>query len=193
MELTSYYNQIAELYREKAQSFPKETLDYFLSYVQEEGSVLDVGCGPGIETDYIRRQGYRAHGIDASEEMIRLARREFPEVAFSQEDIRNLNGKTVYDGIWCSAVLMYYDRTTRGDILHNNIFPSASSVVGLVVPLGEDGKKMTAKIPFYFFTKEGFEEEVAHGQWEIIHSEVVTMRTSWIFVISQKKSSFLEI
>jgi len=45
-----------------------------------EFRVVDVGCGPGRHTADMDRMGVRAHGIDISEEAIKVARSTFPEI-----------------------------------------------------------------------------------------------------------------
>lgn len=47
------------------------------------GPVLDVGCGPGTITAYLRERGVDASGVDLSPRMIEHARRLHPECDFS--------------------------------------------------------------------------------------------------------------
>ena len=68
------YNQIVTVYD---QLFPLNQgfLDFISPYLGEPGaSLLDLGCGPGDYVGLFSRQGYRATGIDSSQEMIRYAR-----------------------------------------------------------------------------------------------------------------------
>ncbi|MFF8602201.1 class I SAM-dependent methyltransferase [Streptomyces sp. NPDC015232] len=46
------------------------------------GRVADLGCGPGYVTAHLAAAGLDAFGVDASPEMIRLARKAFPELLF---------------------------------------------------------------------------------------------------------------
>jgi SAM-dependent methyltransferase len=46
------------------------------------GPVLDVGCGPGVVTAYLRDLGVDVSGIDLSPGMVELARRENPGLRF---------------------------------------------------------------------------------------------------------------
>lgn len=70
-----------------AQAFPvvKKLL---LSRLRPGASVLDVCCGTGQFTARVEREGFRVHGIDASEGMIRYARQNAPGVAFTVADVR---------------------------------------------------------------------------------------------------------
>src|SRR5436305_11156221 len=44
----------------------------------EDGLVVDVACGSGIATEILLRAGYAVHGIDASPEMLAIARARAP-------------------------------------------------------------------------------------------------------------------
>lgn len=47
------------------------------------GNLLDLGCGSGIWAEMASRAGFKAHGIDFSPEMIRIARAVAPSARFS--------------------------------------------------------------------------------------------------------------
>ena len=86
--LKNTYNKIAE---EWVKDHDKDTwwqegTDAFLSLLPKGSTVLDVGCGGGIKTKYIADKGFKAAGIDFSEEMIKVAKRELL--------------KTLYAGCW---------------------------------------------------------------------------------------------
>lgn len=49
--------------------------------------VLDLGCGYGFYTDYFRRIGANATGIDGSEKMIEIAKKYYPDTEFYVMDI----------------------------------------------------------------------------------------------------------
>lgn len=56
--------------------------------------LLDVGCGQGVLAHHVLKAGARYLGIDASEAMIKLARRRREGVAFEVGDARDLIGTT---------------------------------------------------------------------------------------------------
>jgi ubiquinone/menaquinone biosynthesis C-methylase UbiE len=53
-------------------------------------SVADLGCGPGHVSAWLASLGATAVGIDLSEGMIAVGRREYPEVEFRQGDFLDL-------------------------------------------------------------------------------------------------------
>ncbi|HET8986772.1 MAG TPA: class I SAM-dependent methyltransferase [Trueperaceae bacterium] len=69
--------------------------------------VLDVGCGQGVLAHHVLKAGARYLGVDASQAMIRLAKRRREGVDFEVGDARDLMGTTsVERGSVDVAVLM---------------------------------------------------------------------------------------
>jgi len=54
------------------------------------GSVGDIGCGTGRLAPYLAARGLSPHGVDLSPEMVRVARRDYPNFAFDVADLRKL-------------------------------------------------------------------------------------------------------
>lgn len=78
----------------------KKWLDRFLKLVPENGNLLDLGCGAGQPiAAYFIRQGHRVVGLDASVNMIRLARENFPAGDWRREDMRNFKWDERFHGI----------------------------------------------------------------------------------------------
>lgn len=71
----------------------KQTFDAFLRHVHDSGSLLDLGCGPGNVSRYLlsQRPSLALVGVDLSEEMIRIARRNVPQARFEVKDIREID------------------------------------------------------------------------------------------------------
>jgi SAM-dependent methyltransferase len=53
-------------------------------------SVGDIGCGTGRLAPYLAAHGLSPRGIDLSPEMVRVARRNYPDFAFDVADLRDL-------------------------------------------------------------------------------------------------------
>ena len=58
--------------------------------VSANGSVLDVGCGPGYISAAAAERGAISTGLDFSGEMIAIARKMFPRIEFQEGDAQNL-------------------------------------------------------------------------------------------------------
>ena len=53
-------------------------LDRWLSLLPPRGGALDIGCGLGLDTDFLLRKGYAVTAIDFSEEAVRRTRGRNP-------------------------------------------------------------------------------------------------------------------
>ena len=101
------YDAIAGEYRQRTRE-PFGGLDEqvraFLGRVPDQGLVADIGCGPGRDTDLLRRHGLTVIGLDLAEGMLR----EGGLADVAQADMRALPiADEVLDGIWCHAALLH--------------------------------------------------------------------------------------
>lgn len=71
--------------------------------------VLDVGCGNGTLTKKLQEKGAEVTGIDASEAMLAIARRDYPQIPFFQKDASNFTMEERYDVVFSNAVFHWID------------------------------------------------------------------------------------
>lgn len=88
---------------------PSRHLNAFMAALPEGGYVLDLGCGPGRASVRLRDAGYRVDPIDASAEMVRLAR-ETHDLPARQATFDNITGTDKYDGVWANFSLLHAPR-----------------------------------------------------------------------------------
>jgi SAM-dependent methyltransferase len=92
----TFYDAIAEDYAERFRGVLTVTpveralLDAFADLVGEGGAVADLGCGPGRVTGYLASRGLDVFGLDLSEPMLAIARRENPGLRFEQGSMLDL-------------------------------------------------------------------------------------------------------
>ena len=67
--------------------------------------ILDLGCGTGQLSEEIAAAGCSVVGVDLSAEMVREARRKFPELRFEICDARALPFVQEFDAVFSNAVL----------------------------------------------------------------------------------------
>jgi len=88
------------LYRDKDYTGEAEFISSLLAeYAPDAKSILELGCGTGGHAENLARQGMKVHGVDLSEEMLRLADdrlTRLPEglvsrLCFEYGDIRSLD------------------------------------------------------------------------------------------------------
>jgi ubiquinone/menaquinone biosynthesis C-methylase UbiE len=61
-----------------------------LARLKPGARVADLGCGSGVFTDLLGRQGYHATGLDLSPKLIALARAKYSGVEFLEGDVEQL-------------------------------------------------------------------------------------------------------
>ena len=97
-----------------------EGADKFLEFLPKGSSILDIGCGSGYKTAYIKEKGYTVEGCDFSEGMIELSKNNFPDINFEVFDIYDLDKlNKKFDGIFCQAVLLHIPKNDIFEILSN--------------------------------------------------------------------------
>lgn len=102
-----YYNNNADQYFSDTVNVDMtECCDRFLKYVVPGGRIIDIGAGSGRDIKYFKDRGYVVEGIDASEEMCRLAA-DYSGAEVSCERIQDWQPEEIYDGIWANASLLH--------------------------------------------------------------------------------------
>ncbi|MBI2541423.1 class I SAM-dependent methyltransferase [Candidatus Woesearchaeota archaeon] len=86
------YNKIAEKYNKQRKIYQsKPLLLKFLKYIPKNAKVLDLGCGTGISVaKFLRKKSCKITGIDFSEGMLKLARKNVPKAKFIKMDITKM-------------------------------------------------------------------------------------------------------
>ena len=124
MDLKLTYNKIAEDWHKNHQQddWWVEGADKFVSFLKTDNIVLDVGCGGGTKTKYLIDKGLNVIGIDFSEKMIEIAKREVPKAEFRVLDLWDIeNLKENFDGIFIQAVLLHFPKKEIKDILNKTV------------------------------------------------------------------------
>lgn len=76
----------------------QEIMDY---YKKNPGKVLDLACGTGNMSAIFVKNGYQVTGVDASAEMLYIAREKNPSIDFIQADLREFCFPSSYDTAIC--------------------------------------------------------------------------------------------
>lgn len=92
-----------------------------LQFVRERRHAIDVGCGSsGRFFELMLAEGFAAvEGLDVSREMIRLARRRFPQVCFRQMDACLWRPSVQYDFITAWDSIWHVPLQSQGELLGN--------------------------------------------------------------------------
>ncbi|WP_210581044.1 class I SAM-dependent methyltransferase [Streptomyces sp. GESEQ-4] len=105
----TFYDAIAEDYADLFRTAFATPLDRavfagFAELVGAGGRVADLGCGPGRVTAHLASLGLSVFGLDLSESMLAIARRENPGLRFEQGSMLELD---LPDGSLAAAVSWY--------------------------------------------------------------------------------------
>jgi len=101
-------------------------------------TVISIGCGPGIDTEWLRNRGAsRAVGIDISEKLIDIAKNRYPECEFHVMDMEQLDFPDAsFDFAYSSLALHYVSDWDKvfGDV-HRILKPESSFIFSCGHPI----------------------------------------------------------
>ncbi|MGW1778965.1 class I SAM-dependent DNA methyltransferase [Streptomyces sp. NPDC002143] len=140
----TFYDAIADdyadLFRDEvaAQPLERAVMRAYSEFVGTGGRVVDLGCGPGRVTGFLAALGLSVSGLDLSESMLAIARRENPGIRFEQGSMLKLDGHA--DGSLDGAVCWYSSIHTPVDELpalftefHRVLAPGGHLLLGFQV------------------------------------------------------------
>ncbi len=81
--------------------------------------IVDLGCGNGGLTKKLADGGYCVIGVDDSEDMIRLAVSEYPELEFRKDNALTFRLEQKADAIFSNAVFHWIDREKQDQLAEN--------------------------------------------------------------------------
>ncbi|MFI7500632.1 class I SAM-dependent DNA methyltransferase [Streptomyces sp. NPDC049687] len=116
----TFYDAVAEDYAERfrdglaAMPLERAVLTAYAELVGAGGRVADLGCGPGWVTGFLASLGLEMSGLDLSESMLAIARRENPGIRFEQGSMLELGFP---DGALAGVVSFYSSIHTPVDEL----------------------------------------------------------------------------
>ncbi len=95
------YNQFGWNYFPEA--FAAQLLAWLSQHERTVNTSLDLGCGTGVLCRILHEHGIRAQGMDFSEGMVEIARRENPEIQFEQADMITYLPENSVDLVTCTG------------------------------------------------------------------------------------------
>lgn len=173
------YNHIASQYADKYFNDTEEVpfIDEFLGRLPPGGILLDAGCGAGQFTRYMQAKGFRVVSIDASEQMLAIARERVPSGTFEKMDMRHMAVKDgSLDGILAAFSLIHIAESEIHDTLagfHKVLKPGglvfAITQRGIHDQWVEEPLAPGMKVFFNFFTPEGIAEDLTGAGFTVVH------------------------
>jgi 2-polyprenyl-3-methyl-5-hydroxy-6-metoxy-1,4-benzoquinol methylase len=103
------YEEIGEQFNETRKKHLWPELVELVKMVNENNSVMDVGCGNGRLLEALQDKKINYFGVDNSEKLIELAQAKYPDKKFAVGDILELSKlpEINFDIVFCVAVLQH--------------------------------------------------------------------------------------
>ena len=108
--IESYNNFAADFAAEWEDEQPEASdLHDIVERYFKNGRTLDVGCGSGRDTAWLKRQGYDVLGVDASAALLGEARTRHPGIDFIEASLPALESLPTasYTNVFCETVIMH--------------------------------------------------------------------------------------
>jgi ubiquinone/menaquinone biosynthesis C-methylase UbiE len=107
----TYYDQIAPGYDELHKEEQLKKLNFISKYIKLEGNGLDVGCGTGVSTSFFNCKA----GVDPSEELLKIAKKNYPEIKFIKTSAEKLPFKdNEFDFVVSITAIQNFDDIEKG-------------------------------------------------------------------------------
>lgn len=202
MNLKNTYNKIAGDWHKDHidDTWWVKGTDAFISFLQPGARVLDVGCGGGTKSKYLVEKGFRVVGIDFSEGMIEIARREVPEAEFAVMDMGDLSRlDREFDGAFVQAALLHIPKKEVHSVLReflSRLKPNGYLYVAVKEKNADQAEEEVKRENDYgyeyerffsFYTLDELKQYFLDAGLEIVSEDVVPSgKTRWISVIGKK-------
>lgn len=130
--MQEYFGGSAKNYKQPQDKFFTlfPALERLLPHATKGQTLADLACGTGDLYEFVLHKGYEYTGIDISEDMLAVAKKNHPQATFLKGDAtHSLDSKAAFDVVLCNMLLPSIDSKNS----FNSIFKTAYSM------LKEDG------------------------------------------------------
>lgn len=162
--------------------------------------VLDIGCGSGRDAAIFITDNFEYVGIDASQEMINLAKSQVPAAMFMRMDFYKLDfADETFDGFWAAASLFHAPKHEIGIILSEAKRITRSGGIGFIAlkertdtneGLIYEEKYGGIERFFAFYEKEEFKQILSKNGFEVLeiteHLDDEDKKTNWLCYLVRK-------
>lgn len=165
----------------------------FVARIPKQGLVMDLGCGGGQDSRYLRRAGYRPIGLDRTNALLAFARQRSVGLPLIRADMSALPLRAgSFDGVWAAASLIHLPKSaTRGVLLQLRDRTKPGAVLAATFTHGKkSGIQNSGWLPGRYFarwTKGELERALCSTGWQVSELKVVTgqeRKGRWINVIA---------
>lgn len=83
-------------------------IERFIAEIGPDTKVLDLGCGSGLLSRWLKKKGFDVQGIDFSHNLIKIAQRENPDIDFALADIASSPYETNAFDVIVSGLVLHH-------------------------------------------------------------------------------------
>ena len=122
-----WYDKNAVDYANQTRNLDMESVrNVFLENIPKGGTILEVGSGSGRDTKHFLDNGYKVTAVDKSSELAKQAE-EYTGQKVIVDDVKNLNFKNKFDGVWDLACLVHSKSKEELHKTYNNLSKALKS------------------------------------------------------------------
>lgn len=173
------YDLIAKGFAELRDSFATEQkyIDLFMQHLHPGSHILDIGCGSGFPiASYLIEHYFQVTGVDASKELLKIAKEKCPAMKQIYGDVRTVNITDKFDGIiewWCLFHLPKEDHEKMILRFSNWLKPDGilEFTSGDTEYEGKDNAMLNQELCFYSLHPDLYEKALKENRFQILLKE----------------------
>ncbi len=170
-------------------------LEKWGAHLPTHSHVLDLGCGPGQDSRYLRRHGFQVVGLDLMIPFLRAARIKSPKLPLVQADMKYLPFQPrTFEGIWAAASFIHLPKSTLKQVLRQvHGLTRPGGILGATLVHGKgSGFLQSEWIPDRFlcrWLKPELQNVIQQAGWEILSLQTVShqeRKGRWLNIIAKR-------
>ncbi|UYN98508.1 MAG: class I SAM-dependent methyltransferase [Devosia sp.] len=187
-----FYADRAKIYAQHRKRPAVRRLDGFLALLPAGARILELGCGNGMDAQYMLAQGFEVDATDGTPGMVDVARTRIGERARVMR-FEDLDAIDAYDGVWASASLLHVPAAGLPDMLtriHQALRPGGVFVASFKGGTGEGRDHMGRY--FNYPSAAGLEAAYRASGWSDLSLETNmgsgfdTLPTQWLWMTARR-------
>jgi ubiquinone/menaquinone biosynthesis C-methylase UbiE len=195
------YNKIADdFHKRNAMGILNKEYDIFKQLMGEGKNIIEIGCGTGRDAENLIKRGFDYIGIDASEEMLKIAHQQVPGATFEVGDFYKLNfSDEIFDGFWAAATFLHVPKSEIDVVItevkrilksHAKGFISVKEKTTMEEGIIKEEKGGGIQRFFAFYDQDEFEKILHRNGFAVIRTmrqqENDNIKTRWVEFFVEK-------